>query len=228
MGAIKYYFFPRWKKWLSYLKDIVIDSEISVHNGEMFVVLSKGRILLATEEAVYSWDDLYSNFYDTFDYLGKETIINWNKILVLGMGLGSIPFMLEKKFRSKASFVLVENDPAVVELAEYYSLPRLTNPYEIYSQDALDYVNKCKEKFDCICVDIFVGREVPEVFQKEAFLLHLKDYLNPGGVIIFNKLYMSKEDRESTDQLYHNFFSRIFHESEQRLTKFNMMLIGRK
>lgn len=225
---MKYRALPLWKKWLSYIKDIVIDSENSVLNGEMFVVLSKGRILLATEEAIYSWDDLYSNFYQTFAYLGRESIAKWQNVLVLGTGLGSIPYMLEKKFRSGAGFALVENDPAIVELAEYYSLPRLGNPYKIYCEDALDYVKKHNEKFDCICVDIFVGKYVPEEFQTEKFLSALKEKLKRGGIIIFNKLYMSEEDRESTNRLYREIFSQIFGQSEQKLTKFNMMLIGRK
>src|SRR5690606_13668214 len=146
-------------------------------------VLSKGRLLLTTDEAIYSWDDLYSNFYETFKHLGDSEIKNWKKVLVLGMGLGSIPFMLAKRFRSKAEFVLVENDDAIIELAEYYSLPRLENEYEIYADDAYDFMEDCKDKFDLICVDIFVGRTVPEIFQTAEFLQKVKDCLHPGGTL---------------------------------------------
>ncbi len=225
---MKHLTLPKWKIWLSYLKDIVLDSENSITNGEVYVVLSKGRLLLTTEEAIYSWDDLYSNFYETFKHLGEAEIGKWNKVLVLGMGLGSIPFMLEKRFRSKADFVLVENDDAIIELAEYYSLPRLENEYEIYADDAYDFMEDCKDKFDLICVDIFVGRTVPEEFQTKEFLQRVKDCLHSGGTLIFNKLYLNKNDKDNTIDFYENVFRDLFPESEKMLTKYNMMLIGRR
>jgi spermidine synthase len=217
---------PIWKKWLSYTREIVLDAESSNKNGELYVLLKRGRLMLATENAIYSWDDLYANFDKTFKALGVQTLQGWNQVLVLGMGLASIPFLLEKKYHSKADFTLVEYDSAVIELAQYYSLPRLNAHHYVYHEDALDFTLKNTRLFDCICVDIFVDQIVPDKFHEISFLNGVKKSLTNQGVLIFNKLYLSEDDKKETETLYQQMNQQVFEYVYRIHTKHNMMLIG--
>ncbi|MCB0574813.1 MAG: hypothetical protein KDC61_09635, partial [Saprospiraceae bacterium] len=88
---------PLWKKWLSYLVPMTLEEAASEQNPELSVILDRGRLQLLSGDAIYSWDDLYRNFLLAFEKLQiKER--NIDQVLVLGLGLGSVPFILEKVF----------------------------------------------------------------------------------------------------------------------------------
>lgn len=215
-----------WKKIISYFKDVVIDMENSPFNGEMAVILRKNRLLLTSENAIYSWDDLYHNFYRAFEHIGKEKIRSWDNVLVLGLGLGSIPYMLEKKFSAACSFTFVEIDNAVIELAEYYSLPRLSSAYEIHNEDALEFISNCTEKYDCICVDIFQDHKIPVEFNSPEFISAIRGLLLPGGIAISNRLRSNDNENPDTPCYYEDVFSKAFASSEKLTLPYNNMLLG--
>jgi len=89
---------PLWKKYLSYLKDVSLEQTSSPYNSYLEVLLVNGRKQLVTENAIYSFDDKYENFNQTFK------LIDWKKkqgdeALVLGLGLGSVILLLEKFYK---------------------------------------------------------------------------------------------------------------------------------
>lgn len=194
----------------------------------MAVILRKNRLLLSSENAIYSWDDLYHNFYQSFEHLGNQKIQQWNNVLVLGLGLGSIPYMLEKKFGSKCAFTFVEIDSAVVELAEYYSLPRLSSEYVIYNEDALDFINDIDCKYDCICIDIFQDHKIPSEFNDIEFITAIHDLLLPSGVAISNRLITEADEMPEVADYFEKTFTKAFPNSEKLKLKFNNMLLGYK
>ncbi len=184
--------------------------------------------MLATENAIYSWDDLYSNFDSAFKALGSKSIERWKNVLVLGMGLGSIPFLLEKKFGSKADFTLVEYDAAIIELANYYSLPRLHLNYYVYHEDAYEFTMRNDQIYDCICIDIFEDQIVPDKFHEKNFLSEISRRLSASGILIFNKLYLSEDDKLETESLFQLIKKDIFSNVYKLQTQHNMMLIASK
>ena len=104
---------PAWKKWLSYLFELHVESASSDYNPHMYVSIYKGRYQLSTDNAIYSFGDLYTNFSNTFD------LYNWSdyaskEVLLLGLGLGSIPLMLEQKYQKKCHYTAVDIDEEVV------------------------------------------------------------------------------------------------------------------
>ena len=77
---------------LSYLKDVYLESETSIYNDELTVLLVKGQYQLVTPEAVYSYGNRYDNFFNAFKQIqiqSKEI----DSVLLLGLGLGSVPYM---------------------------------------------------------------------------------------------------------------------------------------
>jgi hypothetical protein len=118
---------PTWKKWLSHLTPLTIEEAGSIQNPELSVMLDRGRLQLLSGDAIYSWDDLYHNFTKAFEVLQpeKRTI---EDVLLLGLGLGSVPYILEKKHQTKYHYTAIEWDETVSELAERYTLSRLESP----------------------------------------------------------------------------------------------------
>ena len=53
---------PLWKRLLSHLFEIHIESTSSEYNPHLYVSLRKGRYQLSTANAIYSFEDLYYNF----------------------------------------------------------------------------------------------------------------------------------------------------------------------
>ena len=89
------------KKYWSYISPVHLESIQGLENQTLSVYMSNGRYQLTTENAIYSYDDLYANFSLAFEKLDWKQFPEKSHVLVLGLGLGSIPYMLEKKFKKK-------------------------------------------------------------------------------------------------------------------------------
>ena len=186
---------PFWKYYLSYLFEFHIESAPSEINPHLYVSLTRGRYQLSTANAVYSYADLYDNFLSAFQKIKIETLVI-EDVLLLGFGLGSIPYMLEKKFDKTFRYTAVEIDENVLYLANKYVLPELKAPINFVPNDAAIFVSYCQEQFDLICMDIFLDDEIPAYFESETYLLQLKALLKPNGVLLFNKLALREDDKE--------------------------------
>jgi len=199
---------PFWKKLLSYITEIEIEHSRSIYNDGLTVSLVKGEYQLTTAEAIYSYGLRYDNYYTAFknihlDKVGKD-------VLLLGLGLGSIPYMLERSFDQSYNYTAVEIDEEIIHLASKYVLNSLDS--EIYTQqaDAINYIALNEVKFDMIAMDIFVSDYIPEVFETRDYLLQLKNTLSADGVVLFNRLYYYEKDKKKTKQYYEEIFLDVF------------------
>ncbi len=155
--------------------------------------LRKGRYQLSTANAVYSYADLYTNFKQAFEKINLDQR-QIEDVLVLGFGLGSIPYLLEKTFKKKYHYTAVEIDENVLYLANKYALDEIASPISLLPTDAAIFVSYCQERFDLICMDVFLDDEIPTYFETEDYLEQLKVLLNPEGILLFNKLALTEED----------------------------------
>src|SRR5690606_3902476 len=128
-----------WKKWLSFLFPIHIESISSDYNEALDLYLVNNRLRLTTLDAIYSFDDRYYNYYHTFRKITLPR--NDSNILILGLGLGSIPYMLEHTFYRKYQYTAVEIDESVLYFFSKYQHKRLSSAIEIIQSDAADYMN---------------------------------------------------------------------------------------
>ena len=214
---------PSWKKYLSYLFEFHIESAPSEINPHLYVSLSRGRYQLSTANAIYSFADLYDNFTLTFQQITLPA--PKKDVLILGFGLGSIPYMLEKKFDKIYNYTAVEIDENVLYLANKYTLPELSAPITMLPADAFAFVHYCHEKYDMICMDVFLDDVVPENFETETYLAQLKNLLNPDGILLFNKLAASKKDRKQAAAFY-ELFKKVFPNGTYLDVDGNWMLIN--
>ncbi len=217
---------PRWKKWLSHLTPITLEVAASDQNPELRVALSRGRVQLLSGEAIYSWDDLYKNFLIAFDEL-KIDEREIKDVLLLGMGLGSVPYMLEKVFRRTYHFTAIEWDETVAELAFKYTLSRLESPVELITADAEVFVELCEDQYDMLIIDIFEDEITPPQFCSVDFLEDCKKLLRPGGLLLFNRLHGEDEAiRSVTERFFVQTFKKVFREGWFIDTKGNWILCG--
>ncbi len=211
-----------YKKILSYFSPQLLEETGSELNPELEVWLDRGRMQLVSGKAIYSWDDLYRNFAVAFEKLeiGKRKI---DEVLLLGLGLGSVPFLLEKKHGLRPHFTAVELDEAIIELAGKYGLPRLESSMEVVTADAEIFVEICEEKYDLVVMDIFEDELTPPQFETIEFLENCKNLVRPGGLFLFNRMYLSHADQTATNRFYKKFLQ-VFPDGDKIDTRGNWIL----
>jgi len=218
---------PLWKKWWSYVTPVVLEMTGSEQNPELAVLLNRGRLQLLSGNAIYSWDDLYRNFMIAFERLNiRDRKIE--DVMLLGLGLGSVPFMLERKFDRLYYYTAVEWDETVAELASRYTLSRLESPVNVVVADAELFVEICEETFDLLIVDIFEDDLTPPQFETLDFLRACDALLNPGGMLLFNRLHGDHKDKVAAERFLERKFQVAFPEAWSIDTGGNLILCYEK
>lgn len=215
---------PFWKNLFSYFEEIHIESSPSEHNPHLYVSLRKGRYQLCTAHAVYSYEDRYDNFVKAFDILALKNR-NIENVLILGFGLGSIPMILEKEGHDY-HITAVEIDEEVLYLANKYALHNIQSNIEIICANAYAFVMQSQQKYDMICMDIFLDDIVPPIFEEEGFLQKMKEMLSKDGLLLYNRLAANEDDLKKTKNFYENNFLPVFEEGRYLDVEGNWMLVN--
>ncbi len=216
----------KWKKWLSYFTEITLEETSSPYNEILDVLLVKGRHQLATEDAIYSWDDKYENFAKLFHKLDLTSLPN-NRVLVLGLGLGSVIYILEKKHHLALEYLAVEIDPEICRLAEKYTLSDLNSYTEVVTTDALSFINCHEETYGLVIMDIFQSADIPEVFNSPEYLDTIKSLLDPSGLLLYNRMGITDENI-ATNGIYDKTFGNAFPNMVQVPIENNAMYVSDK
>lgn len=219
---------PFWKVWWSYISEVLLEHTGSEYNEDLYVILDKGRLQLCTDDAIYSYDDLYDNFKYAFEQIDLEKLPQEANVLVLGLGLASIPFILEKNFGKKYHYDCVEIDEEVAYLCSKYSMPRLESSIQMYITDAAQYVPNCYSKYDMVCIDIFQSSDIPEEFQTREFLDDVKALCNKDAVVLVNRLGHTAVDKQESKSYKEDVFVPAFPNAEMHPIRGNYMLISDK
>lgn len=219
---------PRWRFWLSYLWEQRLEECSSDHNDYLLVSLVEGRLQLTAKEAIYSFGDYYLNFRTAFERFRFSLLPEQSEVLVLGLGLGSIPELLRDRLAYDYRFVAVEIDPVIVDLAAAYSLPRMEADVEVVTADAYAFLQLDERRFHLICMDVFQDADVPAEMESENFLWLLRESLEDGGALIFNRLANTEEKRQESLAFYEQYFLKIFPQATFLDTAGNLMLINEK
>lgn len=215
---------PWWKIWASYLVELKVEESTSDYNSILDLLLVKGRYQLCTDKAIYSYADKYDNFSKAFDQLKLPA--DGASVLLLGFGLGSIPYMLEKVYGKKYSYVAVEIDEEVVYLASKYVLDDLQSDIQIHTMDGVNFMNLNTSRFDMICMDIFEDDFIPGVFETDDFLLAMKEGLTDQGLLIYNRLAFNPDIENKTRRFFQTAFNRVFPKSRALKILGNWLLVN--
>lgn len=200
--------------------------QTSIHPN-LHVVLLQGRLQLCTDKAVYSFSDLYTNFRKAFHTLQIQKLPLSN-VLLLGLGLGSIPELLEKKFRRPCHFTCVEIDEGIISLAKRYTLDYLDSHFECICTDAAFFVAQTQQQYDLICVDVFIDDTIPDQARSQSFFEHLRRICAPEGLILFNCFALETTDRKKARDLFENGFIPVFPDATYLDVTTNWIFISEK
>ncbi len=213
-----------WQRPLSYVMEIPLESRSSGFNPQLQVSLVRNRFQLSTQKSIYSFDDLYVNFFRAFEVIPLPK--DGCSVLILGLGLASIPFMLERHFSRKYHYVAVEIDEEVIALANKYTLTRLESRVEVYCTDAAIFVETCQRQFDLVIVDLFLDDIIPSFLADVQGNKKVKSLISPGGIVLYNRLYRTRRDQEQTRHFHQNVFQRVFDNPDQLDVGGNWILVG--
>jgi spermidine synthase len=129
--------------------------------------------------------------------IGNLRIQSPAKVLLLGLGGGSVITLLKKKWPG-STIIAVEIDPEIITIAKTYFGLNNTPGLEIINDDALKVVQKETKlgSFDLIILDLYLGQVLPDFAEREDFLAGLKGLLTKKGVLVANHL-LDKKGKET-------------------------------
>ncbi len=204
---------------LSFLKQIQIETTSGEFSDSLEVVLFEGRYMLNTANATYSFEDRYTSYKTALQTISQQ-IPQMKTGLVLGLGLGSIPQMLQRNFNFKGEIECVEIDGKIIQLAErYYPSAPLFNQLTVHKNDALAWMELNTKQFDLIAVDLFIDKKVPPQFHTKTFMVNLKNALQPNGILLFSRM----TENYKTEQTLINNLKLVFPEGKPIDTGGNMI-----
>ncbi len=215
---------PRWKKFLSYFKEISLEKTSSLSNPYLEVLLVGGRHQLVTKDAIYSYDDKYENFHQSFKKI-KWGLLPGNRVLVLGLGLGSVILLLEKHFNKNFDYTAVEVDSEICRLCNDYTLKRLDSFVEVIPSEAMRFLVSNQESYDMIIMDIFQSAKIPKKFQSVEFLELLQSKLNKDGLLLYNRMNITDDDIDENNQFVVN-MKAVFPQMTEIEVKTNLVMIN--
>lgn len=215
---------PLLTKLESYFRGVVLEQASSIHNPQLNIILDKGQVQLCTKDAIYSYGNKYYNFRNSFERIDFSKY-GINDVLLLGLGLGSVPLLLEKIFHQKFNYTAVEIDEVIVELAHKYLLSELKSFIEVFPYDASLFFETDHRSYDMIIMDIFQSAEVPKEFETVEFFEQLHNRLTPNGLLLFNRLATNEED-EKKNILFEQSFKTVFPNSGFMDIRYNRMFVN--
>jgi predicted membrane-bound spermidine synthase len=150
------------------------------------------------------------------------------RVLVLGLGAGSIPVYLQR-FVPGVTIDAVELDPGVIDVAKKYFGLRETATFRLIPGDARMFLNRHTEPYDLIFVDAFTGSYIPFHLMTKEFYQLVRNRLSPRGVAAFNFL-PSKDIFESNVRTVSLAFDNkvdLFHSGARDNWESNVIVLGR-
>lgn len=188
------------KKYLSYLFPVNIFVKKSAFSKTLEVTWNDGELVLDSANTNYSYGSLQRILRTGLKSIGRDRILNMENILVLGVAGGSVIKILVNEIGFKGKITGVEIDKTVIDLAnDYFYLNEIPN-LEIVIDDASAFVQKTKDNYDLIIIDIFQDTIMPDFLFSDDFIQNTASILNINGFILFNTMILDKKGSERNKQ----------------------------
>ena len=117
--------------------------------------------------------------------VGLALIERPRRVLIVGLGGGTIPGFLHKHF-PQMTIDVVDIDPVVVEVAKRFFGFREDATLHVYVDDGRRFIEKCREPYDVIFLDAYGSENVPYHLTTREFLQAVRRALTPDGAVVAN------------------------------------------
>lgn len=118
-------------------------------------------------------------------FLGLAFIEKPARVLVVGLGGGSIPRFLHKHYPAM-HIDCVELDPDVVVVAAQYFGFAEDKTMKAHTADGRKFIEKVTKPYDIIFLDAFGADNIPYSLATREFLLSVRKALAPNGIVVGN------------------------------------------
>lgn len=211
MKKLLSYFWPFTKKYHS---DI---------NGTLEVNYINGRKVLDSKNANYSFGELQKRLERGLLKIDLQRI---DKILILGMGGGSVIASLKNKFKFAGEITAVEIDPVVIKIAKEEFDIKPTHILRIVEANAFEFVQRNQQKYQLIIIDIFIDTKVPPELLEKQFWKNISKSMDKEGLFIMNMGVNATAATGVSERLKKVTDDFEFHENPEK--NLSELLIGRK
>lgn len=107
------------------------------------------------------------------------------RILIIGLGGGTIPSFLHKHYPA-ATIDVVEIDPEVIDTAQrFFGLP-VDARLRAHAADGRKFVEEAKEPYDLVFLDAYSSDSIPYHLATKEFLEAVQRVTAPGGAVLGN------------------------------------------
>ncbi len=107
------------------------------------------------------------------------------RVLVVGLGAGSIPKRIQRDY-PQVAVDSVELDPAVVDVAKRFFQVTEDARHGIIVWDGRQFLRRVEATYDLIVMDAYFAQGIPFHLVTREFFRQMKARLNPGGVVAAN------------------------------------------
>jgi spermidine synthase len=108
-----------------------------------------------------------------------------NRVLVIGLGGGTLPMFLRQHYPTLAIDV-VDIDPDVVDVARKFFGFKEDDRLRAHVADGRKFIEACEEPYDLILLDAYGSDSIPYHLATREFLVATRRALTPGGVVVGN------------------------------------------
>ncbi|MEM0149870.1 MAG: fused MFS/spermidine synthase [Candidatus Micrarchaeaceae archaeon] len=107
------------------------------------------------------------------------------RVLMIGLGGGTIAYQLEKALAPISKFDIVEVDQDMINLARLFYPDMRAN---IIKGDGLEYIKDKRGQYDMIILDAYINYSIPAAFISKAFIDDACAALSSNGILAINYL----------------------------------------
>lgn len=118
-------------------------------------------------------------------FAGLALMPDPQRILIVGLGGGTIPVFLHKHY-PKATIDVVDIDPVVVAVAREYFDFREDAKLRAHVADGRKFIEECRKPYDVIFLDAFSADSIPYTLATQEFLKAVRRAASPRGVVLSN------------------------------------------
>ncbi len=117
--------------------------------------------------------------------IGLAFVDEPRRILIIGLGGGTIPSFLHKHY-PQTTIDVVDIDPDVIYVAKKFFGFREDATMHAYADDGRRFIEECREPYDVIFLDAFGSENVPYHLATREFLQAVRRALAPKGIAVGN------------------------------------------
>jgi spermidine synthase len=123
--------------------------------------------------------------YSKYTSIGFTFRPDAKKMLIVGLGGGSIPKKVQKEF-PHMEIDAVEIDPEVIKMAKEYFNVKENNLLRLHAQDGRLFMARTQQQYDIILLDAYFTDAMPFHLTTKQFFELAQKRLTPNGIIVAN------------------------------------------